>query len=82
MKITIESTTKIVELRMSENGPLVPARIWAGHTESGVPVHCYVTRIAVDKNRPAADFEQFERDLQEHAEPTAEIRAIPLRMII
>lgn len=37
MKITIESSNKIVEL----NG--VPARIWEGQIESGIKVHCFVT---------------------------------------
>ncbi len=73
MKIEIESTTKIVQL----NG--VPARIWVGKTESGIPVHCYVTRIAVAKD---ADASEFERELQEHRAPTPEIEAIPLRMIL
>lgn len=44
MTITIKSTTKMVEL----NG--VPARIWEGETESGIPVHCYITRIAHHKD--------------------------------
>ena len=73
MKITVESTSKIVEL----NG--VPARIWEGKTESGIPVHCYVTRIAVAKDK---DSFEFARDLQEHRPPSAEVEAIPLRMIL
>ncbi len=73
MKIEIESTTKIVTL----NG--IPARIWVGRTESGIPVHCFVTRIAVAKD---ADASEFERELQEHKPPTAEIQPIPLRMIL
>lgn len=73
MKITIESTSKIVEL----NG--VPARVWEGKTESGIPVHCYVTRIAVERDQ---DGSEFERELQEHRAPSAAIEAIPLRMIL
>ena len=73
MKIEIESTTKIVQLNN------VPARIWVGTTESGIPVHCYVTRIAVAKD---ADASEFERELQEHQVPSLEIEAIPLRMIL
>ena len=42
VKLQIESTSKVVEF----NG--VPARIWEGHTESGIPVHCFITRIAVE----------------------------------
>ncbi len=73
MKIEIESTTKIVHLNN------VPARIWVGKTENGIPVHCYVTRIVVAKD---ADASEFEKELQEHKPPTAEIQAIPLRMIL
>ena len=73
MKITIENTSKIVEL----NG--VPARIWEGKTDSGIPVHCYVTRIAV---RNGADHSQFERELQETRAPSADVAAIPMRMIL
>ncbi len=74
MKITIESTTKITEL----NG--VPARVWEGQTESGIKVHCYITRVAIDKDEPRAD--EFQNELQEQKVPSAEIEAIPLRMII
>ena len=57
----------------------VGARIWEGHTESGIPVHCYVTRIAVANGQ---DTSQFERELQEHAAPSADIAAIPLHLIL
>jgi hypothetical protein len=77
MKVTIESTDKIVTLVV--NGTDVPARIWEGKTDSGIPVHCYVTRIAVHEGQDQA---QFKRELQEHRAPTPEIAAIPLRMII
>lgn len=56
MTITITSTDKLVAL----DG--VPARIWEGTTESGIPVHCFVTRIAVARD---ADASQFERELVE-----------------
>lgn len=72
MRITIESTSKVVQL----NG--VPARIWEGKTESGIPVHCYVARIATDNK----DTSEFERELQQHRAPSAEVEAIPLRMIL
>lgn len=74
MKITIESTTKIVEL----NGIL--SRIWEGKTENGIKVHCYITRLSVDKSEPRLD--EFLKELQEQKAPSAEIEAIPLRMIL
>ena len=45
MKVTLESTTKIVEL----NG--VQARIWEGTTEGGIRVHAFITRIAAPWTR-------------------------------
>ncbi len=74
MKIQIESTEKIVHLNN------VPARIWEGKTASGIKVHAYITRIAIDKDEP--NQEQFQRELQEHKPPSAEVQAIPLRMIL
>ena len=73
MRITVDSTTKIVEL----NG--VPARIWEGNTDSGIPVHCYVTRIAV---LDTDDREEFERELSVCREPSPVVDAIPLRLIV
>lgn len=73
MKITINSTTKIVHI----DG--VPARIWEGQTDNGIPVHCFVTRIAVHNDQ---DHSQFVRELQEHQAPSADVQAIPLRLIL
>lgn len=73
MKITIESTSKTVTL----SG--VPARVWEGHTESGIAVHCFITRVGV---RDDQDVSQFEQELAETRAPSAEVEAIPLRMIL
>lgn len=73
MKITIENTTKIVEL----NG--IPARIWEGFTESGIAVHCYITRIAVHESLDAS---QFEKELTEQRVPSPAVDAIPMRLIL
>jgi len=77
VKVTLESTTKIV--RLIVDGREVPARIWEGHTASGIPCHAYITRIAVANDQPS---EAFERELLEQRRPTAAIEAIPLRLII
>lgn len=87
MKITIESTDKItsLEVRDGMHGLLMPARIWEGHTESGIPVHCFITRIAPtveDKPENAEKFREFEAELKEQRKPSAEIAAIPLRLIL
>lgn len=76
MKISIESTTKLVEL----NG--IPARIWEGTTESGIKVHCFITRIAVNKNDATA-IEEFDRELQECAAPSPEVEnSYPTRLVL
>lgn len=80
MKIQIESTTKVVTI--IERGVEVPARIWQGHTESGVPVHCYITRIAPTIPRDDPRQEEFVRELAEQRAPSVEIQAIPARMIL
>lgn len=74
MKITIESTTKITHL----NG--VPARIWEGKTKSGIKLHCYITRVVIDKDETRS--EEFERELQEQKIPSPEVGAIPIRLIL
>lgn len=74
MKITIESTSKIIHL----NG--IPARVWEGHTETGIKIHCYITRVAIDKDEPRT--EEFETELQEQKVPSTEIECIPLRLIL
>lgn len=73
MQIEIESTEKIVEL----NG--VPARVWEGKTKSGIPVHCFVTRISPQTHD---NIEQFEQELKEQRAPSPEVAAYPLRLIL
>ncbi len=73
MRIKIESTSKIVTL----NG--VPARIWEGTTASGIPVHCYVTRIAVANHLNCSE---FEKELTEHKPPSPEVAKIDMRLIL
>jgi hypothetical protein len=74
MKLIIENTSKVVEL----NG--VPARIWEGETESGIKVHCFIPRVAIDKDETRT--EQFDKELQKTRTPSTEIQAYPLRLIL
>jgi ribosomal protein S12 methylthiotransferase accessory factor YcaO len=67
--MTIESTTRLVAI----NG--VPARVWQGTSERGVPVVCCITRIAVAEGD---DNSQFEAELKEHAAPTPAVRVFDL----
>ena len=73
MKITIENSTKIVEL----DG--VPARIWEGATESGIKVHCFVTRIVPLQHER---YWEFEKELSEMRRPSVLAQAIPLKMVL
>jgi len=73
VKIEIESTEKIVTL----NG--VPARVWEGATESGIPVHCFVTRISPQTHE---NIEQFEKELEEQKAPSPGVAAYPMRLVL
>ncbi|MGH9249011.1 MAG: hypothetical protein ACRD0W_05785 [Acidimicrobiales bacterium] len=74
MRLTLESTTKLIEI----NG--VPARVWEGATESGIAVFAFVTRVAVHED---ADRSQFEAELEAHRPPrNPDIDAIPNRLVL
>ena len=73
MKVTLESTTKIIAL----NG--ITARVWEGHTENGIAVHAFISRIAVHKD---ADLLQFENELQKCRPPSPEIESYPARIVL
>ena len=74
MKLIIENTSKIVKL----NG--IDCRIWEGQTDRGVPVHCFIPRVAVKFDQDAS---QFEQELSEQRAPSVEVdRAYSLRMLI
>lgn len=86
MKITIESTTKTVELVAPSGTGMIEARVWQGQTDRGVPVQVYIALIApeIPESDPNIDAltEQFDRDLKRRAAPRATVAAIPLRMIL
>jgi hypothetical protein len=77
MKVTLESTDKIVELQV--NGATVPARVWEGVSEGGAKCHAYITRIGVAHDQNQAE---FEKELRETRAPSPALQAIPLRLII
>lgn len=80
MELILRPTGKVVDL-VTDAGD-VPARIWQGKTSTGIPVHCYVTRVAVDKDRPASELAEFERALTETEPMRPDVKAIPLRLIL
>jgi hypothetical protein len=79
MKITIESTTKLVTLKPIMGSAGVECRVWEGATEAGIRVVAWIPRIAVADGQ---DVTQFEAELKEMRAPSAEAEAIPLRMIL
>lgn len=79
MKVTLESTNKIT-LLVGDSGGAVAARLWEGFTESGIPCHAFITRIAVSTQKDASE---FERDLLETRAPSEELaETIPSRMVL
>lgn len=84
MKVTLENTDKIVTLAI--NGKEVPARIWQGESESGIPVHAFITRIVpeIHETDPNIDAltEEFERELKRTADARAVTQSIPLHLIL
>jgi hypothetical protein len=84
MKITIESTTKIVSLSAEPTKAAratdVKARVWEGQTESGIKVYCFITRIAISDTETR--IEEFEKELQATRVPSAEMMAFPSRLIL
>ena len=81
MKITIHSTDKITTLEDPKGGVL-QARVWEGETESGTPVHCFITRISPTIPRDDPRQEEFVRELQECRAPSVQVQGIPLKMIL
>ena len=72
MRIVIESTIKVVML----DG--LPARVWEGKTDTGIPCHVFVTGISVDRE---ADSTEFDDELILHRAPSPEVDALPERLV-
>lgn len=73
MKITIESTTKIIKADGIE------CRVWEGKTASGINVMCLIPRVVVKADQ---DCSQFEKELQEQRAPSEDAQVFPLSMIL
>lgn len=80
MEVTLTSTEKVVTLINGEAE--IPARLWEGVTSTGIPVHVYITRIAVAEGRSPEDYREFERQLLECRKPSADVAAITPRLIL
>lgn len=81
MKVEIESTSKIVELKWEGQTDAVPARIWEGQTARGTPVLMFVTRVMCADTSPEANAE-FEEELKETRAPSPVAAVIPLALIL
>ena len=77
MKVTLESTTRIVAIQMGRSE--LQARVWEGETGNGIKVVALIAQVAADQD---ADLQEFERDLQERRPPSAAAECFPLRMIL
>ena len=77
MKVTLESTDLCVELVI--HGCRIPARIWEGRTAGGIKCHAYITRIAVQDQDDATE---FEKDLEQCQPPSPDVTGIPPRLIL
>ena len=89
MKITLHSTSKVLELVPEgyiagprSNPAPIKARLWEGTTDSGIPVHCFIVRIAHDESVPADQQQQFERELKSVEAPTVTPKAYDMRLFL
>ena len=80
MKLILESTAKVVE--MSTGGHPIRARIWEGETPSGIKVHAYITLVAVPEGADQGEFERELRAVGHPREASADVEAIPNRLIL
>jgi hypothetical protein len=82
MKVTLESTESIVHVQTRSG--VVPARVWEGTTEGGIPVVALVTRIVPAVENPSDDVcKEFANDLSECRPPTPIVDAIfPARLLL
>ena len=81
MKLTLQSTTKIVMIKPNPLSDGVQARVWEGTSESGIKVHCYITRVEL----PAVESEkadEFRAELEQCKPPSVEIAALPFSFIL
>ena len=78
MIVQLQSTDKVVNLIVG--GASVPARVWEGTTETGIPCVAFITRIATTAE--GEDAAEFEDDLQRQSPPTPAVRDIPEDLIL
>ena len=75
MKITLEATGTVDTV-----GGTIPARIWQGTTESGVPVKAWIAVIQPQTDDEAL-LEQFGKELKE-VPASRELTSFDIRLVI
>jgi len=83
MQVELTSTSKVVTFEI--DGAAVPARIWEGRSERGLPVMAFITRITPARPHEQltpGDLAELEHDLAEQQPPSAVAAAIPMRMFL
>lgn len=78
MKLTLESTARIVELY----GPVMRGRVWQGETEDGIPVVALIAYVVPELAPDDPRQEQFLLQLEECATPRPMAEAIDMRLIL
>lgn len=78
MKITLQSTDRIVKLQSPAGPPDLDARVWEGHTEGGAAIIAYIPRVAVPQG---ADFSEVQRELDATPHTKAEF-PVPTRLVL
>lgn len=79
MNLILNPTTKVVQVVDPESERSIPARVWEGTTESGIPVTVLVTRIAVNN---VDDTAEFEAELEACRPPSTYVDAWPNRLVL
>ena len=63
MKITIESTDEITNVAKMD-GSSMPARVWVGATDSGIPLKCFIIRVMVAEDVGEKAMDEIEKELR------------------
>lgn len=78
MKVTLESTNRIVQVE-APGGGTIPGRVWEGTTPSGIFVSAVITRLATPLD---ADQSQFLAELSEQSPVPQRSDVWPNRMVV
>jgi len=63
MKITLESTRRLVDFQVKRGSKPIKCRIWEGRSESGILVQVLIPYITAIEQRAQKDLEEELRDI-------------------